>query len=399
SLLAVAVLTGTKPTSLPMLLPWAILVFPLLPLVRRAWLPTLPVAALAAVASFLPLALMNQIYSGDWLGRTVELLHKEIHQPLVGIFGNAFQFILGNFLPPLFPWAGWWNAHALSVLPHAMVAALNSNFEPGILIVGEIPTEDTTGVGFGVCWLLVISMVAAIWIRGKSQTAPAAGFMPRWLCRSVMVGAWLALLAYSMKAGMNTGARLVSPFYLPLMPLLLVGAGQAEIVRRGWWRLLAGGTMALALLVLVLSPDRPLWPAQTILSKVLARHPGQAAVTRALQVYTLYSHRNDALAGVRALLPPDATVIGLVGDGDDCDISLWRPFGTRRVEHFFLTDPPAFIQSRVKYVVVGGYILGVGGVSIDDWLQKNDAELVCTTNAILKIGEGEQSWYVTRFKP
>jgi len=306
---------------------------------------------------------------------------------------------LGNLLPPILPWAGWWNTHALGVLPQAIVSALGNNFEPGILIIGEVPTEDTSGVGFGVSWLLVVSLVALIWVRRKSRPMAADGPIPRWLCRCVMVAAWLALLAYSVKAGMNTAARLVSPFYLPLVPLLLVGAGQVEIIRRGWWRVLAGGTMALALVVLVLSPDRPLWPAQTILSRVLAQHPAQRSVTRALQVYTLYSHRNDALAGVRALLPPDLKVVGFIGDGDDCDISLWRPFDSRRVEHFLLTDPPELARSKVQYVVLGGFNLYAHGVSIDDWLQKNDAELVATTNAIIKIGEGQQPWYLTRFKP
>jgi hypothetical protein len=135
-----------------------------------------------------------------------------------------------------------------------------------------------------------------------------------------------------------------------------------------------------------------------VLSKLLATHPGQASVSRALQVYALYAHRNDALAGVRALLPPDQKAIGLICDGDDCDVSLWRPFGSRRVEHFLLSDPPELVRSNLQYVVVGGWNLTANGLSIDDWLKKNDAELVAATNAILKIGEGQQPWYVTRFK-
>ena len=279
-----------------------------------------------------------------------------------------------------------------------MVAALNANFEPGYLIIGEVPTEDTTGSGFGVGWLLVVSVVVSLWIKGRRQPATTPGPIPRGLCRCVMVAVWLALLAYCVKAGMNTGSRLISAFYLPLVPLLLIGAGQVEIVRRCWWRVLVSSTMALALVVLALSPDRPLWPAQTILSKLLAGHPERHSVARAFQVYTLYSHRNDALAGVRELLPPDVKVVGFVGDGDDCDISLWRPFGSRRVEHILLTDTPEFARSRAQYVAVGGWELSSHSLGIDDWLEKNGAELVASTNIMVKIGEGEQPWYVTRFK-
>ena len=157
--------------------------------------------------------------------------------------------------------------------------------------------------------------------------------------------------------------------------------------------------LGLALIALILSPDRPLWPAQTILASVLAKHPQQSSIARALQVYAVYSKRNDALAGVRGLLPPDLKVVGFIGTGDDCDISLWRPFGARRVEHFFLTDPPETIRQRVQYMVVGGSKLQAAGIALDKLLQIYGAELVGTIQATLKITEGKQSWYVIRFKP
>jgi hypothetical protein len=37
-------------------------------------------------------------------------------------------------------------------------------------------------------------------------------------------------------------------------------------------------------------------------------------------------------------------------------------------------------------------------MSIDDWLRQNDAELVVTTNITVKVTEGPQFWYITRFK-
>ena len=399
SILAAALMAGTKPVSLPLLLPWLVLVFRLFPLLWRNWLPTLPVLALATIASFLPIALMNKIHCGDWLGRSVELVHKEIHQPVVGILGNGAQLLLGNFVPPVFPLAGWWNQHALLLLPHGIVQALSANFEDGIYIIGELPTEDWVGLGFGVSLLLAVSVFGAWRIRGSSRQPPVNLAMPFRLCRCVQIAAWLSLLAYCMKSGLNTAPRLISPYYLLLLPLLLVGAGQSQIVRRRWWRGLAGATLVLAFVVLVLSPDRPLWPAKTILSGLVAQHPDQPARARALKVYTVYSERNDALAGVREFLPPDLKVVGFIGDADDCDISLWRPFGSRRVEHFLLTDPPAQIRQRVQYVVIGGFNLQTHGQTIDNWLQAADAGLVGITNVTLKISEGSQPWHVVKFKP
>jgi hypothetical protein len=201
-----------------------------------------------------------------------------------------------------------------------------------------------------------------------------------------------------MKSGMVTPQRLIAPYYPLLLPLLLTGAGQSQIIRRCWWRMMVGGGLVLALVVLVLSPDRPLWPAKTILSEALARHPDQRLIARALKVYTVYSERSDALAGVRALLPPDIKVVGFIGTQDDTDISLWRPFGERRVEHFFLTDPPEQIRQHVQYVVLGGFNLKEHNTTLDAWLQSSGAELVATTNATLKVTEGLQPWYIVRFK-
>ena len=56
------------------------------------------------------------------------------------------------------------------------------------------------------------------------------------------------------------------------------------------------------------------------------------------------------------------------------------------------------MRSQVQYAVVGGFNLKNQGMTIDDWIQRNNAELVGTTNATLKVGEGAQPWFVVRFK-
>ena len=157
--------------------------------------------------------------------------------------------------------------------------------------------------------------------------------------------------------------------------------------------------MILAFVVLILTPDRPLWPAQTILSRLAARHPNSHLISRALDVFTVYAKRSDPLADVRPLLRPDVKAVGFIGAEDDCDISLWLPLGSRRVEHFLLSDPPErFRQKLIEYVVVGGLNLQLRGTTLDAWLQKSSAELVASTNATLKVSEGPQAWYVVRFK-
>jgi len=397
SVLAAALLTGTKPTSLPLLLPWAIVI-----VTSGAWrvagkttssgATSAVVVAVAAVISFLPIAVMNQIHSGDWLGTSLESSHLQMENPLTGIVGNIFQLGLHNFTPPLFPLAGWWNQHCAAMLPHSWIAG----FQPGFSQVGELPNEDWPGMGFGLGVLLAVSVAAAFFVR-NSRRPSAFSLQPS---AFVLLAPWIALLFFCAKSAMNTPARLIAPYYPLLLPLLLTGAGQSQIVRRRWWRALAGGVVVLAFAVLALSPDRPLWPARTILSGLAARHPDSHLISRALEVYTVYSKRSDPLADVRPLLPPDVKAVGFIGTADDSDISLWLPLGSRRVEHFLLSDPPEQIRRRqIEYVVVGGFNLSQSGVTLDDWLRKTGAELVASTNATLKVSEGPQAWHVVRFKP
>ena len=401
SLLAAALLTGAKASNLPLLLPWAILIFALLPILRRQPVMTVLVIFLAALVSFLPTAILNMHHlMGDWSGLSIERTGMNMKNPLVGVWGNALLLVLNNFVPPLFPLAGWWNQHALSLLPHFLAAPMVANFEPGFQTLPELPTEDWAGFGFGLSLLLLVSVPASLLMgRSSKQNSRPSLPIPAKLCRWVLIAPWFALLAFGMKSGMVTPQRLIAPYYPLLLPLLLTGAGQLQIIRRRWWRMLVGGGLVLALVVLVLSPDRPLWPAKTILSEIRARHPDQRLIARALQVYTIYSGRSDPLAGVRALLPPDIKVVGFIGTEDDTDISLWRPFGERRVEHFLLTDPPEQIRQHVQYVVLGGFNLKNHDMILDAWLQSSGAELVATTNATLKVTEGLQPWYVVRFKP
>jgi hypothetical protein len=401
SILAAALLTGAKASNLPLLLPWAILIFPVLPLLRKKIAATLLIIFLAALVSFLPTAILNVHYLGNWSGLSIEHTGMDMKNPVVGVWGNALLLAFNNFLPPLCPFAGWWNQNAIAILPHFIVAPMSANFEQDFQWIGELPTEDWIGIGFGVSALLLVSFVAARFVKNCGAGANENAFspaIPREFSRLVLFAPWIALLAYGMKSGMVTPQRLIAPYYFLLVPLLLVGAGQSQIIRRCWWRLLAGGVLVLAFVVLILSPDRPLWPAKTILSKLHGQHPGQKQIERALKVYTVYSERSDPLAGVRDLLPEKIQTVGFIGTPDDTDISLWRPFDGRRVEHFLLTDPPEQIRQQVQYVVVGGENLKEQSTKLDEWLQKSGAELVATTNATVKISEGLQPWYVVRFK-
>jgi hypothetical protein len=141
-----------------------------------------------------------------------------------------------------------------------------------------------------------------------------------------------------------------------------------------------------------------LWPAQTVLSKLLVWKPGNRLLARALTVYSVYDVRSDPLANVRELVPKDLSVVGFMGTCDDIDISLWRPFGTRRVEHMLLSDSLEEIQKRhIQYAAVGEVNLLQSQSTFVEWQSKTRAELVATAIATMTVTQGPHKWYLVRF--
>lgn len=403
--LAVALLVGAKASNLPLLLPWALLVFPLLPLVKKRPVLTTAVVLIAALVSFLPTAFLNIIYCHDWSGLILERKGMDMKNPFVGIWGNVLLFLMENFAPPFFPLAGWWNQNALRILPHAIVAPLVANFEEGFQNLGELPTEDATGVGLGISALIAVSMFGALLYRARARRIARDEVreftreteIPVLIRRFALIAPWIALLAYCMKSGMVSGGRLISPYYPLLLPLVLLITGSEKVVRSTFWRVLVWANFLLALVVLVVTPGRPLWPAQTILSKLHTTRPASHAIERALEVYKVYGIRWDPLAKVRDFLPAAEKAVGFIASEDDIDISLWRPFGDRRVEHILLSDSVEMIrQRRIQYIIVGGFYLMEQGLTLEAWLARTDGKLIATVSATVKVSDGAQNWYVVR---
>lgn len=400
SLLAIALLNGAKASNLPLTLPWLVLAFPLWQLWKEKPLGTVRMAALALIVSFVPTALLNLHYVGDWSALKYEHQNMDVGNPVVGVWGNSFLLLLNNLCPPFFPIAGWWNRNALQLLPGPVAQPLVRNFEDGFHMLWELPTEDWAGIGLGVTGLALISAWWAVkGFRQRKQSLSSATGIPPMILRFALISPWIALLAYGAKSGMVTPARLIAPYYPLLLPLLLVGAEQSALVRRRWWRGLAWAVFVMAFAVLIVTPPRPLWPAQTILTKLVAANPEQPLFNRALKTYQIYSRRSDPLAELRAQLPAHLKVVGFLGTHDDLDISFWRPFGTRRVEQISHQAKPEDVRKRkLQYAAVSGVHFQLAGLSFDDWLTEMRAEVVAEVNVPIVVAVGPQRFYLVKFK-
>ena len=391
SLLAAALMTGAKSGNLPLLLPWALLFLPVVPRLFSRPARSFAVLSLALLVSFLPSAIINQLLCGDWTGLALESPGIAIRNPLLGIAGNSAMFLASNFVPTFFPAAGWWNASMLTLLPEHVAGLIRANFEGNFHMLGEMPTEEWAGLGFGLSCLLAATVLAR-WFGPATGTAPR---LTGWQ-KAVLAAPYVALFFFFAKSGMMTLARLVLPYYPLLLPALLAGAAPARLVRRPWWRRATYLVLALALAALVLTPARPLWPAQTVLARAAA-DSSQPLVKRVKTVYSVYADRADPLVKLRPALPGGGAVVGFAGGCNDTEISLWRPFGSRRVEHILTNDSlPEIYGRQIHYAVVGEAFLHINHLTIEDWLAQRHATIVTSITATMTVSDGLRQWYVVR---
>ena len=317
ALLAAALMTSAKPCNLPLLLPWALAILPSFNSLRRWPVRTAAVGAVALAASYLPTAVLNWHYCGDWTGLKVET-GVAAAGPFFLTEANTFLLGIQNFVPPVFPFTGWWHDYFAGHLPAALSVQLEHKMEIGLQTfdLAMLQVEESAGLGFGVCALVLASLVAARFARPEpSRRSPSVWLQAvRW---SPVFSLWV-LMSHSWVAAIS---REITPYYALLLPLFLARPGQAWLVHQRWWRWWVLPVFVTAAGLLVVSPARPLFPVQWLLDV-----PSLPARARA--VYSVYHHRADAFAPVRSVLPADLRVLGLVTYDDPETLllaSVWHP--------------------------------------------------------------------------
>jgi hypothetical protein len=399
SALAAALLTGSKASNLPLLLPWLIALLPSLNLLRRRLVPTLGVALVAVLSSVLPVLVMNAKFSGDWTGTKVEHANSLEGTSPLRVVNNAVVMTLQNLVPPVFPFTDKWNRAVERVQPAAWRARMEELFEPHSAhwCLPEMQVEEAAGLGFGVSLLLLISLAASF--AHKAGRNPVRQTSDRLLGWAIVASTWISLLVFTAKTGMSGPVRHAAPYYPLLIPVLLMAGSQARLVRARWWRLAALGSFGLAGFVLVLSPARPLWPALTVCRALGFDRSTHGLGLRAWTVYSVYRQRTDAFQPVRALLPAQANPLGLI-TSDDPETSLWFPFGSRQIMHVCRGDSPAQTRKRgIGYVLVSvSELTQQHGTTVDAWLRAYDAEVLNRLTLRLRAGAEASDWVLAKLR-
>jgi hypothetical protein len=340
---------------------------------------------------------LNFSHCGDWSGLVLESGggKKDV---AVQTGANVVLITIENFVPPVFPLADKWNRGIEQALPPKLAGRLKQTMEsPGCKFhLDEMQIEENAGLGFGVCVLLAASVGAAGLARRKSPAASQNGGGWSWLAW-VRFAPVISLLVLMTQSGLAAIARLLVPYYALLLPPLLACAGHERVVMRRWWRAAGFAVFVLAAGLLVISPPRPLFPVQTLLNRFQTQAAGSRRSARIREVYEVYRERNHAFAPAIAALPPDLKILGLI-TWDDPETSLWRPFGSRRIEHVCPGDTPADLKRQgMEYVLVREEVLPDSfQCPLDDWLRQMNARVVRKIPLNLRASRGALDWYLVK---
>lgn len=400
AVLAAALMTSGKAFNILLLLPWGLAMLPNTAIMLRRPLLGFGTGVLALSVSIVPTSVLNHINCGDWKGLNAEPIQMSIASPAFHIGINAILIPLHHLNPPVNPLAGAWNKWTEKTLPEDWKETIAQSFEASVITfkLGEMQMEESTGLGFGIALLLLAVLIG----QHNLRAPPLRSLFGRLLRPENLIpaGAAFSALYFLAQSGLGCPSRYLAPFYLLLLAPVLRLPRAATLTKRRWWRCLALLSFAMAAVLLILTPPRPLWPATTILKALKADQSDSPLLKRVWTVYSVYGDRSDGFQPVKAILPENLDTIGFV-TFDDPETSLWKPFGSRRVRHVTRADTPQSLQSKgVEFVLVSSYIVDAHLRStMEEWLTRYDAEIVTSMDLTLRAGRGPTAWHLVKLRP
>jgi hypothetical protein len=320
AILAVALLTGSKGSNLPLALPWLVAMF----LRYKVWVGSMPKlipwTAIALMISFVPTATLNHNYSGSWSGDPTNQGKMSLSSPAAGFLGNSLMLGYYSLQPPLLLSPTKANSFTTHLLPSELKSWLLERFPRFEFKMGEISMEESAGLGLPIIACLVL------WIfKGRRSLLPIPILRTHpWFFLGL--AGLCSLLFYMAKMGSESTARLLLPYY-PFLLLLPLGFWSLPSIHARKLAPLFTLLCSTALVGLILSPARPLFPAQKLLT-IMKDSPRFARVR---EVYQTYMQRATCWDPILSILPPDIKTLGFFSHGDDLEAPLWKPFGLRAI--------------------------------------------------------------------
>lgn len=370
ALLSAALATGVKQSDVLLAVPGLIALWPSRQLLFKRPIFSTVIVLVCLLISVVPSVYFNLEHMGNWAGVTAhEWGNAELPSPFWGVIGNVFCLTAQNLKPPVFPFSKAWDA----AMQHFLQTSFGAHFR-GFEDFGRLSFgvgESGAALGASVCLFVVLSFLAARYYQ-RTQRPVAAAPGPDLLQTILKWAPWGLLLAFMAKIGTFENGRQLASYYILLFPLLLASPGQAVLVRRRWWRIMALLIIAFSASLLVVSRDRPLFPAQSIISRLEAKHPDSKLVANIKTTYAqtpAFGAQRDLL---KQVLPPDEAVLGFA-PGVDCSAgsSIWLPYGQRRIIEVLPGDTGDQMRAEgIRYVVIENPFFKKAQGPLSQWLDR-----------------------------
>jgi hypothetical protein len=269
--------------------------------------------------------------------------------------GNGLILFMAAIAPPVFPGASRVTALFEGVVGNGLVSWLHSHYTKFTLKLSELPQEEGAGLGLGITLGVVSCLV--LWSRlRKAGPRPggSASLLPwQWVAYWTCLGIGLLVITAKLGTGPAVPRNLLPWFPLVLGPILAF-LGHEKCASSRLWRVAAPVIFLSVLPALVLTPSRPLVSPKTLIDLAERAHLGAPALERLRTVYEVYAQRADPFMPIKAAIPPDAEVIGLVSDGSESTAAWFKPFGHRWPVYLLSAGEVDAVRSsgQVRYVVI-----------------------------------------------
>jgi hypothetical protein len=239
--------------------------------------------------------------------------------------------------------------------------------------MGRAPSELNSGLGFGLSCLLVASLIAIAMRRRKSRRAP-----DDWIVRLVRWTPFIGAAVFMSKSALSETGRYITPYYPLLLPAFLLGAAHSHIVSKRWWRLGAYACGLLTIGLLLISRQRPIFPADFVTAKLQESFPNSGFVRKVRNAYSFVMQREEMERIIRAALPAEEKRIGYAANKATVEPMVWRSAPGRRVYRFNPTDDISRARALgIRYILVDTTLFwGPVDKSIDTWLERFPGKIV-----------------------
>jgi len=331
SVFSIALCSGVKLSNVPLVFPWLALLAPFgRKILHMGWRLAI-VSLLVLSISILPTLILNWTYTSSFTGDPENKYQVNLGNPLAAVTGNLVMIAENNIAPPVLPFASGVEASLNNLAVFRSDSWLKRNYPHFVFSLNELPQEEASGLGLFSMILFIWALAQATWSR-KYESKSNIEYLPRRQAIYFFGAACLAILAFMAKMGSESAARLFLPYYFLIIGFGLWLRDSSRLVRKMSWRVVSVTCAVMTILIVILSPSRPLFPFRLVLQTVSGIAP-KSMVERASTVYETYAHRTDIFSEVRLNLSSSDQVLGFVSTGDDLETSLWRPFGYRRIFH------------------------------------------------------------------